>query len=144
MLKIRKIIYLSAVFLPLVVTSTGSSSVSVNTSSTSQANGSETKVETNITTKVNDTQTTIKTNKAGTIEVNVNNDQVEVKTSKGITPTIIITGSPKVSVQVKEDVEQGSEKKLRPENAEQKAIPSIYNFLKGFFSKLFSSSWFNY
>ena len=59
----------------------------------SEAAGGSASVETNINTKVNQTETQVKTNQSGEVEVNVKNGKVEIKTSKGITPTIIITGA---------------------------------------------------
>lgn len=44
-------------------------------------------------TTVNGENVTVKTNQPGSVEVKNTNGKVEIKTSKGITPTIIVTGT---------------------------------------------------
>lgn len=98
----------------------------------SVATGGNASVETNINTKVNETETTVKTNQSGSLEVNVKDGEVKIKTSEGISPTIIITGIPEEKIeigQISPDEEQ--EKPFLIENY------AIYKFFKGLVLRLF-------
>lgn len=93
-------------------------------------NSSGSVVETNINTKVNETETSVKVNQPGEVEVKVKDGKVEIKTSKGITPTIIITGIPTQNIKIEEKVNQVNQE-------ENKIFPRIYDFIRGFFKRLF-------
>lgn len=88
----KKNILLSFLFLPLVVTSNY-----VKT----EATGNNAQVEMNIRTNVNQIETTVRINQPGEVRVEVKNGNTKIETIKGITPTIIITGTSFEKPQVK-------------------------------------------
>lgn len=94
-----------------------SSGVSVINSTEVEAEGSNARTESSISTTVNGENVTVKTDKPGSVEVKNINGKVEIKTGKGITPTIIITGVPTQIV----------------------GRSSLYSFLRGFFKRVFGS-----
>lgn len=122
---------LSFLLLPLVVTNTDTSKSYVENYVKSEVSGESAKVETNINTKVNETETSVKVNQPGEVEVKVKNEKVEIKTSKGITPTIIISGIPTQNIKIEEKVNQVNQ--IKPEEI----ISPIVNFIKEFFKKIF-------
>jgi len=128
---------ISFALLGLVINFQNSSDTVVENYVKSEATGDNASVETNINTKVNQTETTVKTNQSGEVEVNVKNGKVEVKTSKGVTPTIIIkqggeTVTPVSSV-AGEETENQEEKMERIEIRIQNFIKSIFQKLLNFF-----------
>lgn len=72
-----------------VVESSGNTTV-INSTET-KAEGSNARTESIVSTTVNGEEVTVKTNQPGSVEVKNINGKVEIKTSEGITPTIIIT-----------------------------------------------------
>lgn len=86
------------------------------------------RTESSVSTTVNGESVTVKSSQPGTVEVKNINGKVEIKTSKGVTPTIIITGIPT------QKVEQSSFSKTVNNRGS-----SIYSFLKGLFRRVFGS-----
>ena len=97
----KKNILLSFLFLPLVVTNIQKNGTSVKNYIKTEATGNNAQVETNIRTNVNQTETTVRINQPGEVRVEVKNGDTKIETSKGITPTIIITGTSFEKPQVK-------------------------------------------
>jgi len=89
-------------------------------------------VESSVSTTVNGENVTVKSNQPGSVEVKNVNGKVEIKTSEGITPTIIITGVPT------QKVEQSSFSKII-----NNRTVSISSFLRGFFKGIFGSIFSN-
>lgn len=84
-----KKLLLSFVFFPLFLPSFSFSSIK----NVVEGSGDVT-VESSVSTTVNGENVTVKSNQPGSVEVKNINGKVEIKTSEGITPTIIITGVP--------------------------------------------------
>lgn len=128
--------FLSIIFLPLVISNINSSSTQVKNYVKSETTGDNASVETNINTKVNQTETTVKTNQPGEVEVKVNNDKVEVKTSKGVMPTIIIDSGQITPIrgEIKIDESKIEKEQVRQDRSEFK----VYLFLKDFFKNIFN------
>ena len=120
--------FLTLAFLPLFISNINKSSGVVENYVKSEATSESAKVETNISTKINEKETTIKVNQPGEVEVKVKDENVEVKTSKGITPTIIIKGS-KITPTIGEVNHKEDTKKIEI---------NIYYFLRGLFRNLFN------
>lgn len=100
-----------------------------------EASGGNAKTESSVSTTVNGENVTVKTNQPGSVEVKNINGKVEVKTSKGITPTIIITGVPTQNIEFKEkDQKEGLASLSKIIN---NRTSSIYSFLKGLFRGVF-------
>lgn len=115
------------------------------------ASYSSVKVETNVQTnsnegtfvkteaKASDGESSVKvnTNQSGSLEVKVENGEVSIKKSQGMQPTIIITTTPdKVTPKV-EDFKKGEQNNLPLSNIKDRVSLPIYNFLKGFWMRLF-------
>jgi len=122
---------LALFILPLVISNVNNSSTRVENYVKSEATGGNVKVETDINTKVNETETNIKVNQSGEVEVNVKDEKVEVKTGRGITPTIIISGVPTQNIKIEEKINKVN--KVKPE---EKIFP-VLNLIKEFIRKLF-------
>lgn len=75
------------VFLPLITLQLGSSFVKNYVKSEA---GGNSKVESRATTNVNGQKTEVSTNQPGEVELKVYDGRVEIKTSEGVTPTVII------------------------------------------------------
>jgi len=80
---------------------------------------------------------TVETDQPGSVEVKNINGKVEIKTSAGITPTIIITGVPTQNVEVKE--KEQKESPMTFSEIINNRTSSIYSYLKGFFKRVFGS-----
>lgn len=76
--------------------------VTVINSTETKAEGSNARTESGISTTVNGENVTVKTNQPGLVEVKNINGKIEIKTSKGVTPTIIVTGTPSQPIAVEE------------------------------------------
>ena len=98
-----------------------SGNVTVINSTEVEAEGENAKTESNVSTTLNGEKVTVKTNQPGSVEVKNIDGKVEIKTSKGITPTIT------------------KEKQSSFSKTENNKVPSIYSFLKGFFKRVFGS-----
>jgi len=118
-----------------VVESSGS--VSVINSAETKAEGSNAKTESRVSTTVNGQNVTVETDQPGSVEVKNINGKVEIKTSAGITPTIIITGVPTQNVEVKE--KEQKESPMTFSEIINNRTSSIYSYLKGFFKRVFGS-----
>jgi len=109
--------FLNDLFNDVVLESNGG--VVVENQVKSEASGSNAKAESTVSTTVNGENVTVKSNQPGTVEVKNINGQVEIRTSQGVTPTIIKKTEPSFS------------------NISNNRTLSIYSFLKGLFSRLF-------
>jgi hypothetical protein len=109
---------LTIIFLPSVLININNSSGNsvVRSSATSEATGENAKTETRIETNVNGNRTTVETNSSGRVEVENINGQTTIRTSKGVTPTIIITGVPTEKIKIEE---------IGPNEAEKEAEAPI-------------------
>lgn len=129
---------LTIIFIPSVLININSSSNSVvRSSATSVATGENAKTETSIETNINGSQTTVKSNSPGQIEVENINGQTTIRTSKGVTPTIIIKGD-KVTPTI--SIIESEEKKSEPEieAGAEKVEKKIYYFLRGLLKNIFN------
>lgn len=145
-IKMKKLL-LSFVFFPLflpvlsfssiknVVESSGD--VTVINSTEVEAEGSNARTESSVSTTVNGENVTVKTNQPGSVEVRNVNGKVEIKTSQGITPTIIITGVSGREVEIEEKGKK--EDKQTFSKIINNRTSSIYFFLKGFLKRVFGS-----
>lgn len=127
--------FLGLIFLPFLVSKIFAAESAVENYVKTEVSGESAKVETNINTKVNQTETSVRVNQPGEIELKVENEKVEIKTGKGVIPTIIITGVPKENLKF-EEIEEKDEKIKEIKEESRKEILRIYNFLKGLFSRL--------
>jgi len=111
--------------------------VVIYNSSEAKAEGSNARTESSVSTTVNGGNVTVKTDQPGSVEVKNIDGKVEIKTSDGITPTIIITGVPTQNIKI------GETEQLASSTAFSKTInnrtSSIYSFLKGLFTRVFGS-----
>lgn len=139
----------SLFFLPILLSSTATSkmetkvqgnSVFIYNSTEAKAEGNNVTAESNVSTTINGENVTVKTDQPGSVEVKNINGKVEIKTSDGITPTIIITGIPAGTENVKQEIKIEEEKSASPtafSKIMNKQTRSIYTFFKGFFSRVF-------
>lgn len=111
--------------------------VVIYNSSEAKAEGSNARTESSVSTTVNGENVTVKTDQPGSVEVKNINGKVEIKTSAGITPTIIITGVPTQNVEVKE--KEQKESPMTFSETINNRTSSIYSFIKGFFKRVFRS-----
>jgi hypothetical protein len=125
---------LTFILIPSVIINVqNSSSNVVRSTSTTQVNGENAKAETNIETNINGVQTTVKSNSSGQIEVENINGQVTVKTSNGITPTIVVTGIPT------EEITRINLEEISPTIAEkEKEVVNIFGQVEIIWQKLLS------
>ena len=131
----KKSLFALAFFPLLLPTLTGSNEgVVIENYARAEASGGNARTESSVSTTVNGENVTVKTNQPGSVEVKNINGKVEIKTSRGITPTIIITGIPTQNVEVQEkEGEESFSKIVNNRNS------SIYSFLKGLFRRVFGS-----
>lgn len=111
--------------------------VVIYNSSEAKAEGSNARTESSVSTTVNGENVTVKTDQPGSVEVKNIDGKVEIKTSAGITPTIIITGVPTQNVEVKE--KEQKESPMTFSETINNRTSSIYSFIKGFFKRVFRS-----
>jgi len=118
-----------------VETNVQGNNVFIYNSSETKAEGNDARTESSSTTTVNGESVTAKTDQPGSIEVKNINGEVEIKTSNGITPTIIITGVPTQTIKMDEKIATPTAfNKIK-----NKQLSSIYSFLKGFFERTLKS-----
>lgn len=106
-------------------------------STETKAEGSNARTESSVSTTVNGENVTVKTDQPGSVEVKNVDGKVEIKTSSGITPTIIITNVPTQNVEVKE--KEQKENLTTFNEIINNRTSSIYSFIKGFFKRVFGS-----
>ena len=83
-------------------------------------------------TKVNDLEVRVETNQPGVLDVRVENEKVEIRTSEGITPTIFISNEKIAPTIVKKVVQE------KKESAGEK-YETILGWLKDFIISIFDS-----
>lgn len=139
----------SLFLLPILLSSTATSkvqtkagtegieSIVIENYAKTEAGSGGARTESSVSTTINGENITVKTDQPGSIEMKNVDGKVEIKSSNGITPTIIITG---ISTQ---DIKIGEMEKSASPTAFSKIInkrtPSIYFYLKGFFKRVFQS-----
>lgn len=125
---------LTIIFLPSVLININNSSGNsvVRSSATSEATGENGKTEMSIETNVNGNQTTVKSNSPGQIEVESINGQTTIRTGKGVTPTIIISGVPTEKIKI-EEIETSE---LKDQRETQKNTLEIRELVQNIFQKL--------
>ena len=126
----------SFLILPVFLMLASYSSVKVETNVQTNSNeGTFVKTEA----KVSDGESSVKvnTNQSGSLEVKVENGEVLIKKSQGMQPTIIITTTPNKITPVVEIFEKSEQNSLPLSNIKDKVGHPIYNFLKGFWMRLF-------
>lgn len=134
----NKILY-SLLFFPLVITNISKNSTTVSTSVKSEASGSSSSVETKIITNTNGKETIVESNQPGSISVEVKDGKTEIKTSKDITPTIIVKEE-KPNLKIGESNPTPQEIEVTREEIKAQ-FKEIFEPLRNLFRSIFS--WFN-
>lgn len=140
----------SLFLLPILLSSTATSRVQTKTVTNgtqnitvenyveTEAGSGGARAESNVSTTINGENVTVKTDQPGSVEVKNIDGKVEIKTSEGITPTIVVTGVP--TDIVKQEIKIEEEKSASPtafSKIMNKQTRSIYSFFKGFFIRVF-------
>lgn len=120
-----KKVLLSFLILPVTIPSLVSSSTTVKNIIRSEAEGGSVEVNSSTTVTVNGKSVTVQTDKPGEIEIKADDNQVEIKAGKDITPTIIENQYPASKVELLENT-----------SFEVKKHFSVSGFIKDYFRNI--------
>lgn len=126
----------SLLILPLGLLLASYSSARVETN-VQTGSSEDTSVRVEVRSESGESNVKVETDQPGSVDVKVNNGTVSIKKSQGMQPTIIITITPNKVTPTVEIYEKGEPNNLPLSNVKDKVGRPIYNFIKGFWMRLF-------